>query len=134
MAHIFGTNTKFTSWHDKIWYLCCYGGVCLTELTKYNAMTIDHEAAVEIYPGVECQDDSNNTTCQKMTNSSPYQQMETLHVKLYILKKPPSSVSSKEIVNRNLWIWLEWRLETDMVSLLYISEPNSFRRCLVSLF
>ena len=41
-------------------------------------MTIDHEAAVEIYPGVECQDDSNNTTCQKMTNSSPYQQMETM--------------------------------------------------------
>ena len=62
-------------------------------------MTIDHEAAVEIYPGVECQDDSNNTTCQKMTNSSPYQQMETLHVKLYILKKPPKlNETYKELV------------------------------------
>ena len=26
------------------------------------------------------------------------------------------------------------RMEADMVSLLYISEPNSFRWCLVSLF
>ena len=91
--------------------------VSVSQLTKYNAMTIDHEAAVEIYPGVECQDDSNNTTCQKMTNSSPYQQMETLHVKLYILKKPPSSISSKEILKRNIE---SDRMEADMVSLLYI--------------